>query len=124
MTEALTEVNIPDRLFFKIGDVSDLTGLKPYVLRYWESEFEVLHPNKSQKNQRVYTQDDIQKILLIKKLLYQEKYSIEGAKRRIKELKAEKREIRRNSIVDDKELKLLRNKVYDLLQFTHKTRAQ
>ena len=123
MTEAL-EVTIPDRLFFKIGDVSDLTGLKPYVLRYWESEFEVLCPNKSQKNQRVYTQEDIRKILLIKKLLYQEKYSIEGAKRRIKELKSEQREIRRNSIVDDKELKLLRNKVYDLLQFTHKNSAR
>ena len=69
MTEAI-EVTIPDRLFFKIGDVSDLTGLKPYVLRYWESEFEVLCPNKSQKNQRVYTQEDIRKILLIKKLLF------------------------------------------------------
>ena len=94
------------------------------MLRYWESEFEVLCPNKSQKNQRVYTQEDIRKILLIKKLLYQEKYSIEGAKRRIKELKSEQREIRRNSIVDDKELKLLRNKVYDLLQFTHKNSAR
>ena len=120
MVENLLEpknVQIPDRLFFKIGDVSQITGLEPYVLRYWETEFEILNPQKSKKNQRVYTQEDVQKVLLIKKLLYNERYSIEGAKRRLKEIRAEKKEVRRNSIVNEKELKDLRSRVHDLLRF-------
>src|SRR3989338_1524717 len=97
MTE-ISEVKIPDRMFFKIGDVSRLTGLEPYVLRYWESEFDIIKPSKSNKNQRVYRQEDVKKILLIKHLLYSERYSIEGAKRRLVELREQKREVRRNSI--------------------------
>ena len=80
---------IPDRIAFKISEVADLTGVKPYVLRYWESEFEQLKPKKAMNNRRMYTQKDVTTILLIKKLLYKDKYSIEGAKKALKQLQAE-----------------------------------
>ena len=62
---------------FKIGEVAELTELKTYVLRYWESEFEALNPQKSAFNQRMYSRRDVETVLLIKKLLYEEKFSIE-----------------------------------------------
>ncbi len=80
---------IPDRMAFKISEVSDLTGIKSYVLRYWESEFEQLKPKKAINNRRMYTQKDVTTILLIKKLLYEDKYSIEGAKKALKQLQVE-----------------------------------
>ena len=80
---------IPDRMAFKISEVSDLTGIKSYVLRYWESEFEQLKPKKAINNRRMYTQKDVTTIILIKKLLYKDKYSIEGAKKALKHLQAE-----------------------------------
>lgn len=82
---------IPQRLFFKIGDVAELVGVKPYVLRYWETEFPMISPQKSDSGQRVYRRADVEIVLIIKKLLYQERYSIEGARKRIKELRAEVR---------------------------------
>ena len=78
---------IPDKMAFKIGEVADIAGLKTYVLRYWETEFEALNPQKSAFNQRVYTRRDVETVLLIKKLLYEEKFSIAGAKKKIKELR-------------------------------------
>ena len=87
-TEAVTpKIHIPDRLFFKIGDVAELLGVKPYVLRYWETEFTLVSPQKSQTGQRVYRRSEVESLLLIKKLLYEERYSIEGARKRIKEFK-------------------------------------
>ena len=80
---------IPDRMAFKISEVSDLTRIKSYVLRYWESEFEQLKPKKAINNRRMYTQKDVTTILLIKKLLYEDKYSIEGAKKALKQLQVE-----------------------------------
>jgi DNA-binding transcriptional MerR regulator len=74
---------IPDKLFFKIGDVAKITGVKPHVLRYWESEFKLLKPVKSATGQRVYQKKDVEKVFTIKKLLYEEKYTIAGAKRRL-----------------------------------------
>ncbi len=74
---------IPDKLFFKIGEVAKITGVKPHVLRYWESEFKLLKPSKSSTGQRVYQKKDVEKVFAIKKLLYDEKYTIAGAKRRL-----------------------------------------
>ena len=79
--------NIPDRLYFKIGDVAELIGVKPYVLRYWESEFPMISPQKSTTGQRVYRRSDVETVLMIKALLYEERYSIEGARKRIRELR-------------------------------------
>ncbi|MEK6531804.1 MAG: MerR family transcriptional regulator [Deltaproteobacteria bacterium] len=80
---------IPDKLYFKIGEVADITKVKPYVLRYWENEFKIVSPRKSKTKQRVYTKRDVQLILEIKRLLYKEKYTLEGAKKRVKEIQSE-----------------------------------
>ena len=76
---------VPDRLYFRIGEVSSLTGVPPYVLRYWESEFPVLQPRKSGGGQRLYRKRDVAMVLEIKKLLYQERYTVAGARRRLTE---------------------------------------
>lgn len=76
---------VPDRLYFRIGEVSTITGVPPYVLRYWESEFPALQPRKSGGGQRLYRKRDVALILEIKKLLYQERYTVAGARRRLTE---------------------------------------
>lgn len=78
---------IPDKMGFKIGDVADLLGVKQYVLRYWESEFEILRPKKASNNQRMYTRRDVENAFLIRKLLHRDRFSIEGARHALKELK-------------------------------------
>lgn len=76
---------VPDRLYFRIGEVSEITGVPPYVLRYWESEFPALQPRKSGGGQRLYRKRDVVMVLEIKKLLYQERYTVAGARRRLTE---------------------------------------
>ncbi len=71
------------KLYYSIGEVSKITGLKPYVLRYWETEFKQLNPPKNRAGNRTYRQKDIDLILQIKDLLYNKKYTIEGARKRI-----------------------------------------
>ena len=78
-------VSLPDKLFFKIGEVSTLTGVKPYVLRYWEEEFDCIKPQKSSSKQRLYRRKDVETIIRIKFLLYEEKYTIAGAKLKLRE---------------------------------------
>lgn len=77
--------DVPDRLYFRIGEVSSITGVPPYVLRYWESEFPVLQPRKSGGGQRLYRKRDVVMLLEIKKLLYQERYTVAGARKRLAE---------------------------------------
>ncbi|MDP8257003.1 MAG: MerR family transcriptional regulator [Candidatus Alcyoniella australis] len=79
------QIEIPDKLYFKIGEVSDLTGIKPYVLRYWESEFNIVKPSKTKTNQRLYKRKEVEMILEIKKLLYEDKFTIAGAKKILQE---------------------------------------
>ncbi len=74
-----------EKLFYKIGDVSRRTGLEPYVLRYWETEFPTLRPRKNNGGQRVYLRKDIDLILKIKRMLHQEGYTILGAKKKLRE---------------------------------------
>ncbi len=81
-------VQIPDRLYFRIGDVCRLAGLKSHVLRYWESEFPSLSPKKSGTNQRLYRRKDVELVLEIKHLLYDEKFTIEGAREHLQKRKA------------------------------------
>ena len=78
---------IPDKLFFKIGEVAELAGVEQHVLRYWEDEFETLQPNKNRSGQRLYEKKDVELILEIQHLLYMEKYTIAGAKKKLKENK-------------------------------------
>jgi DNA-binding transcriptional MerR regulator len=92
--------SIPDRFGFKIGDVADLLGIKQYVLRYWEEEFEILKPKKASNNQRLYTKKDVENAFLIRKLLYRDKFSIEGARQALKDVKfALKKEKDFNSVI-------------------------
>src|SRR2546426_12807968 len=72
--------NIPDKLYFRIGEVSDLVGVEPYVLRYWETEFPEVGPKKSDTGQRMYRRKEVELLLKIKHLLYEKKYTIEGAR--------------------------------------------
>jgi DNA-binding transcriptional MerR regulator len=86
--ELLRELaSIPDRMGFKIGEVADLLGVKQYILRYWETEFDLLKPKKARNNQRYYTRKDVENAFLIRKLLHRDKFSIEGAKAALKGLK-------------------------------------
>jgi DNA-binding transcriptional MerR regulator len=75
--------SFPDKLFYKIGEVSKIVGVEPYVLRYWETEFSFLKPRKNKSGQRVYVKKDVQMLLTIKRLLYQERYTIEGVRNRL-----------------------------------------
>jgi DNA-binding transcriptional MerR regulator len=76
---------IPDKLYFKIGEVAQIIGVKPYVLRYWETEFPEIAPGKSKSKQRLYKRKDVELILFIRDLLYQQKFTIEGARKRLKD---------------------------------------
>lgn len=85
---------IPDQLEFKIGTAADLVGVKPYVLRFWETEFDGLKPKKSRKGQRVYSRRDVETAMIIKKLLYEDRFSIEGARSRLRDLRSKVKEER------------------------------
>lgn len=74
------------KLYYRIGEVAKITGVKPHVLRYWETEFRWMAPPKSRSKQRLYRRKDIEMILLIKKLLYDERYTIAGARQQLREL--------------------------------------
>ena len=77
-------VDFPDKLYFKIGEVAKIAGVKQHVLRYWESEFTCIRPQKSKSNQRLYRRKDVEAVLAVKHLLYDRKFTIEGAKRHLK----------------------------------------
>ena len=81
MTQAA--VHIPEKLFFKSGVVCDITGVQAHVLRYWESEFPMLAPQKNRAGQRTYRKRDVEMVLRIKELLYEDQYTIAGAKKRL-----------------------------------------
>jgi DNA-binding transcriptional MerR regulator len=74
------------KIYYRIGEVSRITGVKPYVLRYWESEFRWMAPAKSRSKQRLYRKRDIEVIQLIKRLLYEERYTIAGARKKLRDL--------------------------------------
>jgi DNA-binding transcriptional MerR regulator len=88
-------VEIPDKLYFRIGEVSRITGVKPSVLRFWETEFPQLHPKKSGTNQRLYRRKDVETVLAIKHLLWEKRFTIEGARAAL----AEQRQARRQERV-------------------------
>ncbi len=76
---------LPDKLYFKIGEVTELTGVKPHVLRYWESEFGSFRPGKSRNQQRLYRQKDVELVFRLKDLLYNQGYTIAGAKKKLRQ---------------------------------------
>ena len=84
--------SIPEKLYYKIGEVSEITGIEPYVLRYWESEFKIVSPSRTRSKQRLYRKKDLDLILEIKKLLYEEKFTIAGAKKKLQKTRGLKEE--------------------------------
>lgn len=78
------DLQIPDKLYFKIGEVAELTGVKPHVLRYWEAEIASIRPTKNRHQQRLYRQRDIELILRLKDLLYNQGYTIAGARKSLR----------------------------------------
>lgn len=83
---------LPDKLYFKVGEVSSIVGVPAYVLRFWESEFKKINPKRTSSGQRLYRKKDVELILWIKHLLYEKKFTIEGAKQRLKIKPSEQKE--------------------------------
>ena len=83
MTEVLAE--LPVKLYYRIGEVSEIVGVEPHVLRYWETEFRSIRPQKSRKGQRIYSRRDVDKLLKVKDLLYSHGFTIAGARKRLRE---------------------------------------
>ncbi len=75
--------SLPDKIYFKIGEVAEIVGVEPYVLRYWETEFPALKPSKSRSQQRLYRKRDVELLIKIKRLLYEDMYTIAGAKKQL-----------------------------------------
>lgn len=86
MLEKASEIRLPDKIYFRIGEVSEYTGIKPYVLRYWETEFDQIKPIR-RKSQRLYDRETIYTIIKIKHMLYEQNFTIAGAKKQLKEEK-------------------------------------
>lgn len=80
---------VPVKLYYRIGEVSEIVGVEPHVLRYWETEFRSIRPQKSRKGQRIYSRRDVDKLLKVKELLYSHGFTIAGARKRLREGGAE-----------------------------------
>jgi DNA-binding transcriptional MerR regulator len=111
---------IPDKLYFKIGEVGELLGVEPYVLRYWESEFPVLSPKKSGTGHRLYRRKDVEILLRIKHLLYEKRFTIEGARQTLQsELRGPKPKASKRAqheLFADDPLPEIRRELVDILQ--------
>ena len=105
------------KLYYSIGQVSEITGLKQYVLRYWETEFSHLKPNKNSAGNRVYTPEDVENIKEIKKLLHDEKFTIKGARQHLKEMKSKNKVVNIDALssMDISLLKKVQSDIQDLL---------
>ena len=99
-----------DKRYFRIGEVSRIVGVEPYVLRYWESEFPQIRPQRADTNQRTYQKKDLEVILEVKRLLYEEKLTIEGARRRLKQ------GVSKNGVSQEQILKELKENLREILK--------
>ena len=114
---------IPSKRYFSIGEVGELCNVKPHVLRYWEQEFELLRPKKALNNQRMYTKKDVENAFLIRKLLYRDKFSIEGARQALRDVKfAVRKEKDMSSVIQklDKSNSAIANQIKDLVKDIHR----
>lgn len=113
-----TTERLVKKLYYSIGEVSELTAIEKYVLRYWETEFPELKPAKNRAGNRVYKLGDVKLIFLIKKLLYVDKYTIEGARQKLKQLKRltpVDSELTLEEIMKSHRLREIRLELYDIL---------
>src|ERR1700729_3262209 len=81
--ESVAQGGLPPKLYFRIGEVAELVGVEPHVLRYWEREFRAIRPTKSAKGQRVYSRRDVESLMRVRELLYREGFTIAGAKKKL-----------------------------------------
>jgi DNA-binding transcriptional MerR regulator len=111
------DVSIPDKLYFRIREVSELTQTKPYVLRYWETEFPTLKPAKSKSGHRLYRRQDVEMVLEIKCLLYERGFTIEGARKQLSNNSKQSVEQRNlfRSTLDVAELKAIQRELQSVL---------
>lgn len=108
---------IAKKAYYSIGEVCELTGLKPHVLRYWETQFDVLSPTKNRAGNRVFRPKEIELILLVKHLLYDQKYTIEGANQRLHDMrKSGELEEERQVLLEPEFLSSIRDELEDLLE--------
>ncbi len=110
-------VEIPDKLYFKIGEVSKLASVAPHVLRFWEGEFNEIQPKRANSNQRLYRRDDVKVILQIKSLLHEQGYTISGARKYLSEQKKVRETLQ--AVTDSTYLKTIKKEllaVKDMLQ--------
>jgi DNA-binding transcriptional MerR regulator len=117
----VTRPDIPDKFYFKIGEVSEILAVRPYVVRFWETEFH-LTPAKNRSRHRVYNRQDLETLLEIKHLLYEERFTIEGARNKLKEKVKEKNKQMKLSWEDKSQKSLLQrvkkdlNKIREMLE--------
>ena len=117
-----SRVGLSEKLFYRIGEVGRITGLEPYVLRYWETEFPFLRPRKSSSGQRVYTKREIELILTIKRLLYEEKYTIEGVRKKFGIIKNNAgTDVQRGNAEAKERLRKIKTRLESLLQRLNKS---
>ncbi|MDA8087247.1 MAG: MerR family transcriptional regulator [Nitrospiraceae bacterium] len=108
---------LPDKLFYKIGEVSRITKVESYVLRYWETEFPFLRPRKNKSGQRVYVRKDLDLVIRIKELLYDHKYTIEGVRIRLEsEGSREAKEEKEDAALSPGSLQYIRNRLREILE--------
>jgi DNA-binding transcriptional MerR regulator len=85
----MMNVSIPDKSYFRIGEVGRLLGVQTYVIRYWESEFKTVRPIRTRSDQRLYRHQDVEELLMIRKLLYEENFTINGARKKLQRMRGE-----------------------------------
>ncbi|MBI2891693.1 MAG: MerR family transcriptional regulator [Nitrospirae bacterium] len=112
---------LPDKMFYRIGEISRYTGLEPHVLRYWETEFEQLAPNKSGSRQRLYRRQDVDLILKIKGLLYDQGYTIQGAKKALGRARARNADAPPLPEAVREDLRSLRREIESLVEILKET---
>jgi len=117
----VTAPQIPDKFYFKIGEVSRILGVKPYVLRFWESEFRI-SPSKNKSQHRVYKRQEVETLQEIKRLLYEERFTIDGARVKLKEHSKARQEQLKLRLAEDpfkaelRKLKKELSKIYSILK--------
>lgn len=96
----------PVKLYYRIGEVAEAVGVQPHVLRYWESEFGSIRPQKSARGQRVYSHKDVEKLIRVKELLHQDGYTIAGARKKLKEAESPEQSVQHERFVQEMHVEL------------------
>jgi DNA-binding transcriptional MerR regulator len=107
---------IPDKLYYRIGEVSRIVGVEPHVLRYWESEFPILKPSRVVSKQRLYKRKDVEMLLRIKQLLHEEKYTIAGAKKHLRQERTALSVGSRRPVIEDAFLAEIHHELCEILR--------